>query len=82
MINVITAVRYLRGMYGLPEHGHCGNCGDPVGFNENFCSDECSKEYEKDVNEAKKLDTRFYLIMGIGVAVAAVAAFLVKIYVL
>ena len=62
----------------LPEHGHCENCGDPVPFGEYFCSDECSKEYEKDVREAKMLDTRFYVIMGAIIAGVAVAAYAVK----
>ncbi|MCL2712085.1 MAG: DUF2116 family Zn-ribbon domain-containing protein [Methanomassiliicoccaceae archaeon] len=67
-------------MVHLPEHGHCENCGDPVAFNEHFCSDDCSKEYEKDVKEAKKLDNRFYGMMIAGLVVAAVAAYAVKIF--
>jgi len=69
-------------MTKLPEHGHCENCGDPTGFGEYFCSDKCSQEYEKDVKEAKKLDNRMYILMGAGVAIAAVVAFIIKIYVL
>ena len=69
-------------MMKLPEHGHCENCGDPIEFGEYFCSDACSKEYESDVKEAKRLDNRFYILMGIGLVITAAAAFLVKIYIL
>jgi predicted nucleic acid-binding Zn ribbon protein len=69
-------------MGNLPEHGHCENCGDPIKFDEHFCSDACSNEYEADVKEARKLDKRFYTLMGVGVIVAAVGAFLVKYFIL
>jgi len=65
-------------MAKLPEHGHCENCGDPVPFNEHFCSDDCSKEYAKDVREAKWLDNRFYIIMAAAIGGAAVAVFAIK----
>ncbi|MCL2142807.1 MAG: DUF2116 family Zn-ribbon domain-containing protein [Methanomassiliicoccaceae archaeon] len=69
-------------MAALPEHGHCENCGDPVPFGEHFCSDGCSDEYAKDIREAKRLDTRFYVIMGIVIAGVAAAAYAVKILLL
>jgi predicted nucleic acid-binding Zn ribbon protein len=80
----MQAVIYCGNIFGnmtkLPEHGHCENCGDPIGFGEYFCSDKCSEEYEKDVKEAKRLDTQTYVIMGAGVVVAAVVAFMVKFF--
>ncbi|MDR0778232.1 MAG: DUF2116 family Zn-ribbon domain-containing protein [Methanomassiliicoccaceae archaeon] len=66
----------------LPEHGHCESCGDPVAFNEHFCSDACSKEYESDIKEARSLDRRFYVLMGTGVIVAAVVASFIRFFVL
>jgi predicted nucleic acid-binding Zn ribbon protein len=65
-------------MARLPEHGHCENCGDPTPFGEHFCSDKCSKEYTNDVREAKRLDNRFYIIMGVVIITVAVAAYAVK----
>jgi predicted nucleic acid-binding Zn ribbon protein len=65
-----------------PEHGHCENCGDPIKFNEHFCSDACSTEYNNDIREAKRLDNRFYIIMGIVVVAVAVAAYAVKAFLL
>ncbi|MDR2865816.1 MAG: DUF2116 family Zn-ribbon domain-containing protein [Methanomassiliicoccaceae archaeon] len=69
-------------MTSLPEHGHCENCGDPVPFGQHFCDDDCSKEYNTDIKEAKRLDNRFYIIMAAVLSAVAVAAALVKIYVL
>ena len=69
-------------MVRIREHGHCENCGDPVEFEGHFCSDACSEEYQKDVKEAKRLDTRFYFIMGAGVAATAIVAFAIKYFVL
>ncbi|MCL2786553.1 MAG: DUF2116 family Zn-ribbon domain-containing protein [Methanomassiliicoccaceae archaeon] len=69
-------------MTKIPEHGHCESCGDPVEFDEYFCSDNCSEEYRKDVKEAKRLDNVTYMIMGAGIVAAAVVAFAVRIFVL
>lgn len=69
-------------MTRLPEHGHCENCGDPVAFGEHFCSDKCSGEYSDDVREAKRLDNRFYIIMGIAIVAVAVAAYAIKTFLL
>ncbi|MCL2890982.1 MAG: DUF2116 family Zn-ribbon domain-containing protein [Methanomassiliicoccaceae archaeon] len=61
-------------MAKLPEHGHCENCGDPVPFGEQFCSDDCSRRYEKEEQDAKNKDIRFYgILAGVIVAVAIVA---------
>ena len=69
-------------MAKLPEHGHCENCGDPVPFNEHFCNDGCRDEYNKDVREAKRLDNRFYIIMGAVIVTVAVAAYAIKAFLL
>jgi predicted nucleic acid-binding Zn ribbon protein len=66
----------------LPEHGHCENCGDPTPFGEHFCSDGCSDEYSKDVREARRLDNRFYILMGAAIVAVAVAAYAVKTFLL
>ena len=68
-------------MTSLPEHGHCENCGDPVPFGEYFCSDECSAEYHADVKEARRLDRRFYILMGLGLAAAAAVAAAVRLFI-
>ena len=69
-------------MVSLPEHGHCANCDDPVPFKEHFCSDECLKEYTVDIKEAKRLDTRFYLIMAVSIACIAAITYLIKFFIL
>ena len=69
-------------MTSLPEHGHCENCGDPCAFGEYFCSDECSKEYAADVREAKRLDRRFFIVLGAIIVGVAVGAYLLKTFVL
>ena len=70
---------YITEMMRLPEHGHCENCGDPVPFGEYFCSDECSEEYHKDIKEAKWLDNRFYILMGVSIIGVAVITLLMRI---
>jgi predicted nucleic acid-binding Zn ribbon protein len=69
-------------MSNPPEHGHCVNCGDPVALNDDFCSSACSDEYSADVKEARRLDNKLYILMGAGVAAAAVVAFLIKAFLL
>ena len=66
-------------MVKLPDHGHCENCGDTVAFGEQFCSDDCRDKYKSEMQEAKSRDTRFYIIMGAAIAVAAMAAYAVKV---
>jgi predicted nucleic acid-binding Zn ribbon protein len=80
--NVLIGAIDIRPMVRIPEHGHCENCGDPVAFDEHFCSDDCRSEYDRDVKDAKKLDNRVYALMALGLVIAAVAAYAVKIFLL
>jgi len=65
-------------MAKLPEHSHCENCGDPIPFGEQFCSDACSHGYAKEEKDAKNKDIRFYAILVGVIVVVAIAAFAVK----
>jgi predicted nucleic acid-binding Zn ribbon protein len=46
----------------LPEHSHCLYCDDPVDVGQEYCSDECRENAEK---EAKKERTRNMIFFGL-----------------
>ena len=48
----------------LPDHAHCGNCGDPIKFGEEFCSDACKTEVVKNEAKDKKMEYIFYAVGG------------------
>jgi len=49
----------------LPDHAHCGNCGDPIRFGEEFCSEACRSETAKSEAKDKKMEYIFYAVAGI-----------------
>ena len=65
-------------MAKLPEHSHCENCGDPVPFGEQFCSEDCSRKYVKEEQDAKNKDIRFYAVLAGVIVIVAIAAYAVK----
>ncbi|NLX47771.1 MAG: DUF2116 family Zn-ribbon domain-containing protein [Euryarchaeota archaeon] len=46
----------------LPEHSHCLHCDDPVDVGQEYCSDECRANAEK---EARKERTRNMIFFGL-----------------
>jgi len=62
----------------LPEHDHCKFCGDPVPFEQAYCSEDC---YWKDQAKKKK-EKRDYLLFVVlalvSVAVIAAVGFLLR----
>jgi predicted nucleic acid-binding Zn ribbon protein len=45
----------------LPEHDHCKFCGDPVPFDQAYCSEEC---YRNEGARVKKEKNRNYLFVA------------------
>jgi len=75
-------IKYLHSNPGLmasklPDHAHCGNCGDPVQFGTSYCSGECEREHTIEVAKEKRLEYISYALVGvILVAVTAITYFL------
>ncbi|MCL2510100.1 MAG: DUF2116 family Zn-ribbon domain-containing protein [Methanomassiliicoccaceae archaeon] len=53
----------------LPEHDHCKFCGDPVPFEQAYCSEDC---YWKDQAKTKKEKNK-NLIFGAATAICVLA---------
>jgi len=53
------------GTVRLPEHSHCGYCGDPIPYGEEYCCDDCRENEKARVAHEKKRD---YMFFGIAAA--------------
>ena len=60
----------------LPDHAHCENCGDPIKFGEQFCSEACMKETVKMEAKDKKLEYLFYAVAGILAVVSIITYYI------
>jgi predicted nucleic acid-binding Zn ribbon protein len=49
----------------LPEHDHCKFCGDPVPFEQAYCSEEC---YYNEQARVKKEKTNNYIFVAVTAA--------------
>lgn len=52
----------------LPEHDHCRFCGDPVPFEQAYCSEDCYYKDEAGMKKEKKDNTIFILLAAVSVA--------------
>ncbi|MBO4357071.1 MAG: DUF2116 family Zn-ribbon domain-containing protein [Candidatus Methanomethylophilaceae archaeon] len=50
----------------LPEHAHCGYCGDPIPFGEEYCNEQCREKERKRIAAEKRKDYIFY---GVTIAI-------------
>lgn len=55
----------------LPEHDHCRFCGDPVPFDQAFCSEKCYWDEQARIKKEKRRN----LIFGAVTAVCVLAIF-------
>jgi predicted nucleic acid-binding Zn ribbon protein len=53
----------------LPEHDHCRFCGNPVPFDQAFCSEECYWKEQARLKKEKQRNTLFVIVAIVGVAV-------------
>ena len=70
MLKYVSAIRLF--MTRLPEHSHCGYCGDPVPFGEEFCSEICREAHAARERKEKLREYAFYI--GAAASVAIIAA--------
>lgn len=59
-------------MASLPNHSHCGYCGNPVPYGEEFCDDGCRELYIAREQAERKKDIIFY--GGIAASLVAILA--------
>ena len=52
----------------LPEHDHCQFCGDPVPFDQAFCSEDCYWSEQARIKKEKKDNIMFVLLTAVSVA--------------
>ncbi|MDR2698076.1 MAG: DUF2116 family Zn-ribbon domain-containing protein [Candidatus Methanoplasma sp.] len=60
----------------LPEHDHCRFCGDPVPFEQAYCTEDCYWKDHARTKKEKKNNILFVLITGASVAVIMAAGIL------
>jgi predicted nucleic acid-binding Zn ribbon protein len=61
----------------LPEHDHCKFCGDPVPFEQAYCSEECYHKERARVKKEKRDFTLFVIAGAVSItAIMAVGFFL------
>ncbi|MCL2032437.1 MAG: DUF2116 family Zn-ribbon domain-containing protein [Methanomassiliicoccaceae archaeon] len=56
----------------LPEHDHCKTCGDPVPFDQAYCSEDCYWKEQARIKKEKK-DNMLFAVLTV-VSVAAILA--------
>lgn len=78
--NVINVNHIPNDMAGLrlPEHDHCGYCGDPIPYEMNYCDQDCLDAYLKENAENKKKDRLFYLAIGISLVAIVALTFILR----
>ena len=60
----------------LPEHDHCKFCGDPVPFDQAYCSEDCYWKDQARIGKEKRNNMIFVLLTAICVsAIIAVSVF-------
>ena len=47
-------------MVALPNHSHCGYCGDPIPFGQEYCDNNCRQLHEAEKSVERKKDIIFY----------------------
>ena len=61
----------------LPEHSHCRYCGNPVGYGEEFCDDDCRALCKAEESVERRKDIIFYGAIAVSlVAILVVGAIL------
>lgn len=49
----------------LPEHSHCNFCGDPISFDDEYCSEECEAlQFNKVKKESRRTNVFFILAIA------------------
>jgi len=62
----------------LPEHDHCKFCGDPVPFEQAYCTEECYWNDQAKKKKEKQKELTFYLLTGVSVAVLLAVGILLR----
>ena len=62
----------------LPEHDHCKFCGDPVPFDQAYCSEDCYWKDHARTKKEKRDNILFAVLTGVSVIVILVVGFLVE----
>ncbi len=53
----------------LPDHDHCKFCGDPVPFEQAYCSEECYWNDQAQTKEEKRKNLLFVVLTAVSVIV-------------
>lgn len=61
----------------LPNHSHCGYCGNPIAYGEEFCDDDCRQLRKAEDKMEKRKDIIFYGAIALSlIAILAAGAIL------
>jgi len=53
----------------LPEHDHCRYCGDPVPFEQAYCSEECYWKDQARIKKDRNNNILFVILTAVSVVV-------------
>lgn len=53
----------------LPEHDHCKFCGDPVPFDQAYCSEKCYWDDQAQMKDEKKKNLTFIAATAVSVII-------------
>ena len=62
----------------LPEHDHCKFCGDPVPFEQAYCSEECYYNEEARVSKEKRNNYLFVAAAAASIAVILLIGYFLR----
>ncbi|MDO5861983.1 MAG: DUF2116 family Zn-ribbon domain-containing protein [Thermoplasmata archaeon] len=58
----------------LPDHSHCGFCGDPIPFGEEYCDDTCREADAERQRKERNKEYRFWGSAGVICAIVIIVA--------
>lgn len=61
-----------------PEHSHCKFCGDPIPFDEKYCSEECGTLFAARAKKESRKETTFFVLAMVAVTVLSIVLYFLR----
>ena len=65
-------------MVALPNHSHCGYCGNPVPYGEEYCDDDCRELHDTEKRMERKKDLIFYGMIAVSLVSILVVGVIIR----
>ena len=66
-------------MVALPNHSHCGYCGNPVPYGEEYCDDDCRELHDAEKRMERKKDLIFYGMIAVSLVSILVVGVIIRV---